>query len=258
MSRLLRTKVKGFTMIEILVAMVVLAIGLLGMAGMTVLVMRGNRTSVDMTAATNICQRKIEELKDVEWMSLGTATTTDTVDVRNEMGLEAGGMVIQGKVDYGEGLNSQGLTKQEFFNNQKTLAGTECQQHDSSVLNWQDATTCSTNETCCMKEIEDAGPYKFARTFVVCKGTDAGQTPAVWTSSVTTPSNPPTGSVRGNFEVDCRVPDLRSNWLTCNDSDITTGGGASNKEKKIKVLCAWRGQEGSCHSVHLETTRVEF
>jgi type IV pilus assembly protein PilV len=79
----------GFTLVEILVAMVVLAIGLLGMAAMTIMVMRGSRGASDLTAATNICQLKVEELKDVGWTVLGTNASTDP---GNKEGLPDGGM----------------------------------------------------------------------------------------------------------------------------------------------------------------------
>src|SRR5882672_4115291 len=66
---------RGFTLVEILVAMVVLAIGLLGMAAMTVMVMRGNKGASDLTNATNVSQLKVEQLKDVPWDSLGNEAT---------------------------------------------------------------------------------------------------------------------------------------------------------------------------------------
>ncbi len=65
----------AFTLIEVMVAMVVLAIGLLGMAAMTILVMRGNKSAEQMTVATTLTTQKIEALKDTGFDLLGTVTS---------------------------------------------------------------------------------------------------------------------------------------------------------------------------------------
>ncbi len=62
----------GFTLVEIMVAVVILAIGLLGMAAMTIMVIRGNRMAVRQTNATNLAQQLMERLKDVPFASLGS------------------------------------------------------------------------------------------------------------------------------------------------------------------------------------------
>lgn len=59
----MREKKNGFTMIEVLVAMLVLSIGLLGMAAMTVVVMRSNALSQQMSEATNIASTLMDRLK---------------------------------------------------------------------------------------------------------------------------------------------------------------------------------------------------
>lgn len=56
-------RLKAFTLIEVLVAMLVLAIGLLGLAGITVVVLRSNTLSQQISEATNIAQDLIETLK---------------------------------------------------------------------------------------------------------------------------------------------------------------------------------------------------
>jgi type IV pilus assembly protein PilV len=45
---------RGFTLVEVMVAMLILAIGLLGLAGITVVVLRSNSLSQQMSDATNI------------------------------------------------------------------------------------------------------------------------------------------------------------------------------------------------------------
>jgi len=51
----------GFTLLEILIAIVLLSIGLLAMANLTVGIMRGNLFSNQLTTATTLAQDKMEE-----------------------------------------------------------------------------------------------------------------------------------------------------------------------------------------------------
>ncbi len=60
-----RRYAKGFTLIEIMVAITLLSIGLLGMAGLTVGITRGNRLSSEVTTATALAQAKMEDIKRV-------------------------------------------------------------------------------------------------------------------------------------------------------------------------------------------------
>ena len=52
----------GFTLIEVLVAIVVLSIGLLGVAAMQVTAIRVNSSSNTLTQATNVAQDQLERL----------------------------------------------------------------------------------------------------------------------------------------------------------------------------------------------------
>lgn len=54
-----------------MIAVVVLSVGLLGMAAMTIMVIRGNRMAVRQTNATNLAQQLLERLKDVNFSLLG-------------------------------------------------------------------------------------------------------------------------------------------------------------------------------------------
>ncbi len=54
---------KGFTLLEILVALTLLTVGLLGVAGLTVGIMRGNRHSNVVTTATTLAQDRMEEIR---------------------------------------------------------------------------------------------------------------------------------------------------------------------------------------------------
>jgi type IV pilus assembly protein PilV len=53
----------GFTLLEVLVAIVILTIGLLGTAGLTTGVIRGNHFSKNVTSATAAGQTKLEAIK---------------------------------------------------------------------------------------------------------------------------------------------------------------------------------------------------
>lgn len=71
-----RNEQAAFTIVEVMVAMVVLAIGLLGMAGMTLMVIKGGTDASRMTYATNLASDKLEALKDIEWSDLGSRACT--------------------------------------------------------------------------------------------------------------------------------------------------------------------------------------
>ena len=73
-----RRYAKGFTLIEIMVAITLLSVGLLGMAGLTVGIMRGNTLSSEVTTATALAQAKMEDIKRI-----GYSGTTDSAEDYN-------------------------------------------------------------------------------------------------------------------------------------------------------------------------------
>jgi len=73
-----RRYAKGFTLIEIMVAITLLSVGLLGMAGLTVGIMRGNTLSSELTTATALAQAKMEDIKRV-----GYSGATDSAEDYN-------------------------------------------------------------------------------------------------------------------------------------------------------------------------------
>jgi len=53
----------GFTLIEVLVAIVILTVGLLGTAGLIIEIIKGNQVSKRISTATVLAQDKMEEIK---------------------------------------------------------------------------------------------------------------------------------------------------------------------------------------------------
>src|SRR5512137_2120231 len=56
---------RGFTLIEVLLSLIILAIGLLGIAGMQVTSTRGNFSSKNLTQGTYVAQDGLEFLKNL-------------------------------------------------------------------------------------------------------------------------------------------------------------------------------------------------
>ncbi|MDI6763580.1 MAG: prepilin-type N-terminal cleavage/methylation domain-containing protein [Thermodesulfobacteriota bacterium] len=58
---------KGFTLIEVLVGLVILAIGLLAIAGMQITSVKGNFFSSNLTQASVLAQDRLEVLRSLAW-----------------------------------------------------------------------------------------------------------------------------------------------------------------------------------------------
>ena len=71
---------RGFTLIEILVAIAILSIGLLGVAGLAGGIRRGNATSDKITTATTLAQEQLEDIKELNYMGTPATDTTITED----------------------------------------------------------------------------------------------------------------------------------------------------------------------------------
>ena len=66
------TKSHGFTMIEILIALVILSVALLGLAGLMVQTTKNTSFGGLMTEAATLAQDKLEELRATSWNNLGS------------------------------------------------------------------------------------------------------------------------------------------------------------------------------------------
>ncbi len=69
---------KGFSLLEILVAITVLSIGLLGMAGLTTSIIHGNMLSNKVTTATTLGQDRMEHFRRLGYSTTPAADTTTT------------------------------------------------------------------------------------------------------------------------------------------------------------------------------------
>jgi prepilin-type N-terminal cleavage/methylation domain-containing protein len=63
-------KSKGFSLIEVLIALVILAIALLALAGLMVTTTKNNSFGNHMTEAATLAQDKLEELRVSPWASI--------------------------------------------------------------------------------------------------------------------------------------------------------------------------------------------
>jgi type IV pilus assembly protein PilV len=74
---------RGFTILEILIALAILAVGVVGVAKMQVLNILGTSFNKDSTKATSLAQRAIEEFKNVPFGVTPTicGTTVDNMSI---------------------------------------------------------------------------------------------------------------------------------------------------------------------------------
>jgi len=81
MNNMEKRKDSGFTMIELLIAIVILSVAVLGIGSMVYSVMGSTSISKGMTVATTLMQDKMESLKNTVVSSLTTGN--DTVQMGN-------------------------------------------------------------------------------------------------------------------------------------------------------------------------------
>ena len=73
-------KNEGFTLIEVVVTLLILTVGLLGMAALTVSVIQGNAQSNKITTATTLAQDKLEEMKTIGYPVADNPDPEETID----------------------------------------------------------------------------------------------------------------------------------------------------------------------------------
>jgi type IV pilus assembly protein PilV len=67
----------GFTLIEILIATVIITVASLGVASLTVGIMRGNSYSSRLTTATTLVQDRLEQVRRIGYANAMTALATE-------------------------------------------------------------------------------------------------------------------------------------------------------------------------------------
>lgn len=70
---------RGFTLIEVVVAIVMLAFGVLASASLTAALMKSNRGVTNRTRAVEVLREKVEELQSVTYPALGNGSDAVTV-----------------------------------------------------------------------------------------------------------------------------------------------------------------------------------
>jgi type IV pilus assembly protein PilV len=71
---------EGFTLIEIMIALVVLSIGLIALAGLQMSAMRGNTLSKRMTTAVSIANARIEQIKNMPYANIQSESSTQVTE----------------------------------------------------------------------------------------------------------------------------------------------------------------------------------
>lgn len=76
----------GFSLLEVLVALIILAVGLLGLAALQITAIRFNAGSRELTYATFLLQKKIEELKALPFDDSNLTESHTQVFINEEEG----------------------------------------------------------------------------------------------------------------------------------------------------------------------------
>lgn len=78
---------RGFTLLEVLVAIALLAVGLLGMATLVGSVINYNQLAQHVTTATTLAQDRIEELKNTGYDNIAEGSSTEAnIDALGDAG----------------------------------------------------------------------------------------------------------------------------------------------------------------------------
>ena len=96
MNNIIPKNQTGFTLIEVMIAITILAIGILGVAKMQISAMQGNSYASGLTEATSFAQNKMEELASLAY--------TDT-DLSDGSQTDSGATGIQYNISWNIAVN---------------------------------------------------------------------------------------------------------------------------------------------------------
>ena len=74
----IQNNIKGFTLLEVAIAVLILTIGLLGISGLMISVIKTNKTSAEMSKATTLAQSKMEEIRRLGYLGAGQSGSIAT------------------------------------------------------------------------------------------------------------------------------------------------------------------------------------
>jgi type IV pilus assembly protein PilV len=77
------TSQQGFTLIEVMIALVILAAGLLALMTMQIVSIKSNAFSSEMTYASMLAQSRLEQIRNMPYASITPGVVTDTVPARD-------------------------------------------------------------------------------------------------------------------------------------------------------------------------------
>lgn len=72
----IKRNMKGFSLIEVMIALVILAVGILGISKLQATLIRASSDATQRTVAVSVAQQKIDDLKSFAKLTVGTATDT--------------------------------------------------------------------------------------------------------------------------------------------------------------------------------------
>lgn len=78
MSRIRTLEAEGFTLIEVLIAVLLLGIGLISMASLAATVINGNASSGRLTTATTLAEDKLEEIQRLGYANAENGAGTES------------------------------------------------------------------------------------------------------------------------------------------------------------------------------------